>query len=413
MSELINNALLGKRKALEQLYGGNSKKVYFVANCLLDDEKHANEATVKAFESAFASMGTENIKTEKDFSDLVVKKVSLLCRKELSKNNAKAFKVPDNRNFMITGTVESDCNVTELSRRVFEKFSAFQKFIYILNNFTKIGNKAIASILKTDIKTVEAAISAESSNIERISHGSLSVLEMKEVFEKLENTALVSETAEKSIKNKIFDISAPFEKKRRKKSIIITSIVLAVCIIVTGVIVYAINHEPFEGIYLAEIEVEDYGTIKLELDSNVAPITVENFVDLAESGFYDGLTFHRIMSGFMIQGGDPDGNGTGGSDTEIYGEFAENGFENNLSHKRGVISMARSNDPNSASSQFFIVHKDNQASLDGKYAAFGWVTSGMDVVDAICADAKPTDSNGTIPADKQPIIKSVKITGKR
>ena len=236
---------------------------------------------------------------------------------------------------------------------------------------------------------------------------------MKEVFEKLENTALVSETAEKSIKNNIFDISAPFEKKRRKKSIIITSIVLAVCIIVTGVIVYAINHEPFEGIYLAEIEVEDYGTIKLELDSNVAPITVENFVDLAESGFYDGLTFHRIMSGFMIQGGDPDGNGTGGSDTEIYGEFAENGFENNLSHKRGVISMARSNDPNSASSQFFIVHKDNQASLDGKYAAFGWVTSGMDVVDAICADAKPTDSNGTIPADKQPIIKSVKITGKR
>ena len=130
---------------------------------------------------------------------------------------------------------------------------------------------------------------------------------------------------------------------------------------------------------------------------------------LAESGFYDGLTFHRIMEGFMIQGGDPKGNGTGGSDENIVGEFSANGFtQNTLSHKRGVISMARSNDMNSASSQFFIVHKDSTF-LDGQYAAFGEVTDGMDVVDKIATDAKPVDGNGTIPSSKQPVINSVTI----
>ena len=111
---------------------------------------------------------------------------------------------------------------------------------------------------------------------------------------------------------------------------------------------------------------------------------MENFVSLVKDGFYDGLTFHRVVNGFMIQGGDPNGNGTGGSDKTIKGEFAENGVENNLSHNRGVISMARSNNPDSASSQFFIMHQDNDY-LDGKYAAFGKVTDGMDVVDAIAS----------------------------
>ena len=163
-----------------------------------------------------------------------------------------------------------------------------------------------------------------------------------------------------------------------------------------------------EGIYYADIVIKDYGIISLELDADVAPITVKNFVDLANSGFYDGLTFHRIMEGFMIQGGDPMGNGMGGSDKDIKGEFAANGIENNISHIRGVISMARASDPNSASSQFFIVHQDSQF-LDGQYAAFGRVTSGMEVVDAICAEAQPTDNNGTIPAEHQPIIEDVII----
>ena len=142
-----------------------------------------------------------------------------------------------------------------------------------------------------------------------------------------------------------------------------------------------------------EMGVKNYGEITLELYHDVAPKTVENFVTLASDGFYNGLTFHRIVSGFMIQGGDPDGNGSGGSDKNIPGEFALNGFENNLSHERGVISMARANDPNSASSQFFICHGDAQT-LDGSYAAFGKVVEGMETVDAIASVNTVYDSYG-------------------
>ena len=162
------------------------------------------------------------------------------------------------------------------------------------------------------------------------------------------------------------------------------------------------------GKYTAVIDIADYGAITLELDGDSAPLTVANFVKLAKDGFYDGLTFHRIMDGFMMQGGDPNGNGTGGSDETIPGEFSANGYDNPISHTRGTISMARAQDPNSASSQFFICQADSTF-LDGNYAAFGRVTDGMDVVDAICADAQPTDDNGTIPPEAQPVINSVTI----
>lgn len=162
------------------------------------------------------------------------------------------------------------------------------------------------------------------------------------------------------------------------------------------------------GKYTAVIDIADYGAITLELDGDSAPLTVANFVKLAKDGFYDGLTFHRIMDGFMMQGGDPKGNGTGGSEETIPGEFSANGYDNPISHTRGAISMARTSDPDSASSQFFICQADSTF-LDGSYAAFGRVTDGMDVVDAICADAQPTDDNGTIPPEAQPVINSVTI----
>ncbi len=189
-----------------------------------------------------------------------------------------------------------------------------------------------------------------------------------------------------------------------------------------------------EDLVKAEIVIKNYGTIKLDLYADEAPKTVANFVKLAKEGFYDGLTFHRIMQGFMMQGGDPDGNGTGGSDEDIEGEFAANGHKNSISHIRGTISMARSGSGyeqylsmgykmsdipaegqtdikrafNSASSQFFICDADSTF-LDGSYAAFGRVTDGMDIVDKVCADAKPTDNNGTIPASEQPVIETIKI----
>lgn len=162
------------------------------------------------------------------------------------------------------------------------------------------------------------------------------------------------------------------------------------------------------GIHHAEIVIKDFGTVKVELDGDTAPITVQNFMDLANAGFYDGLTFHRIMEGFMIQGGDPNGDGTGGSDKTIKGEFSANGVNNDISHKKGVISMARAQDPDSASSQFFIVQEDSEF-LDGQYAAFGHVTEGMEFVDIIAKEAKPVDDNGTIPKEEQPVIETIRI----
>ena len=163
------------------------------------------------------------------------------------------------------------------------------------------------------------------------------------------------------------------------------------------------------GVHHARIEVEGYGTIEVTLNANVAPITVSNFCHLAEDGFYDGLTFHRVVPGFMIQGGDPSGDGTGGSEKTITGEFASNGVENSIPHTRGTISMARASDPDSASSQFFIM-QETTPSLDGEYAAFGTVTSGMEAVDAICEKVPVADEqNGYVAPEDQPVISSVEI----
>lgn len=189
-----------------------------------------------------------------------------------------------------------------------------------------------------------------------------------------------------------------------------------------------------------EMCVEDYGRLVILLDATTAPVTVANFISLVEEGFYDGLTFHRIIKDFMIQGGDPDANGMGGNKDEngkeinIKGEFSSNGHENDISHKYGVISMARSNEPDSASSQFFICNADASSSLDGNYAAFGYVVEGMSVIDEITKDVFPkTDyyeyyeqymqtgntayyyywnqlGNGTLSnKDDQPVIKYIKV----
>lgn len=171
------------------------------------------------------------------------------------------------------------------------------------------------------------------------------------------------------------------------------------------------NSKLLSGKHYVEMVVKDYGVIELELDADTAPITVTNFINLVNDKFYDGLTFHRIMDGFMVQGGDPEGTGYGGSDKTIKGEFAANGIENNISHVRGVISMARSgNSYNSASSQFFIMHQDN-AELDGQYAAFGRVISGIEVVDKL-VKVKVEDDNGTVLKENQPVIESIRVIQK-
>lgn len=155
------------------------------------------------------------------------------------------------------------------------------------------------------------------------------------------------------------------------------------------------------------ITVQGYGDVYAELYPEYAPITVENFLKLVDQHFYDGLTFHRIIYGFMIQGGDPLGNGTGGSPDKIKGEFSANGVENPLNHERGILSMARSQNMDSASSQFFIMH-DEAPHLDGSYAAFGQVKAGMWIVDRICQETPVQDNNGTVAKEDQPVIESIR-----
>ena len=155
---------------------------------------------------------------------------------------------------------------------------------------------------------------------------------------------------------------------------------------------------------MVEITMENGKIIRIELDASAAPLTVENFEKLVKEGFYDGLTFHRIIPGFMIQGGDPDGNGMGGPGYGIKGEFASNGWDNSIKHTRGVISMARSMMPNSAGSQFFIMHKD-APHLDGDYAAFGKVVEGIEVVDEIAGVKTDRNDRPTAPV----VMKTVRI----
>ena len=163
------------------------------------------------------------------------------------------------------------------------------------------------------------------------------------------------------------------------------------------------------GTHYVAIDVAGHGTITAELYADTAPITVENFMHLVDEKFYDGLTFHRIIAGFMMQGGCPLGTGTGGADKDIKGEFSQNGIPNAIKHEKGVLSMARSALPNSASSQFFIMHQAAPY-LDGSYAAFGRVTEGLDVVDAVCENAVGGDGNGVLPKANQPVIRSIRCT---
>lgn len=189
-----------------------------------------------------------------------------------------------------------------------------------------------------------------------------------------------------------------------KKSILVV-IAILLFIIIYGYLTGkndSSTDEYLSGKYNIEIKIKDYGTIDATLDADVAPITVTNFVDLVKSGYYTGLKFHRIIDGFMMQGG------AGNSRNTIKGEFSSNGITNNISHVRGTISMARSSDPDSASTQFFIVQSDSTY-LDGNYAAFGTVTNGMDVVDKVCKNVDVEDNNGTVALENQPVIEYIKV----
>lgn len=168
------------------------------------------------------------------------------------------------------------------------------------------------------------------------------------------------------------------------------------------------KEEKLYGTHTAIMTIKDFGEVKLELYGDIAPVTVANFVKLINNGFYNGLTFHRVIEGYVLQGGDPNGDGTGNSATRIYGEFKSNGFENNLSHTKGVLSMARARDYNSATCQFFIMLGD-ETRLDVEYAAFGKVIEGMDIIEGVVKKVLTTDKNEKIAPANQPIIEKIEM----
>lgn len=439
MQDLMERVKKRKRQAWIELYEKNCKEAKFAAAALLLESDAADTVVVQAFQNTWKNLLDGSIQTEDEFRKQLLEHISVCCRKKVTKKGQKSIPIPPNKNFRVTQEQIQLINSEnpELDSILYSLPLA-GRFVFVLHQIMGFSQKEIALAIGIPEKTVGLALDAGQQNIERIlasvsqtsgdySRNAADILDEAILNGKQE--AKLSEPQEKEILESIEKITAPFEKKQKKKIILGTSAVILLAAILGAVLWFAgkgrSDKEPADSpdttevleegtdnqdvSYSAEIAIQDYGTIKVALDKEAAPQTVENFVSLAKSGFYDGLTFHRIIDGFMMQGGDPNGDGTGGSDQTIPGEFTENGFENNLSHTRGAISMARSADYNSASSQFFIVHQDS-TNLDGQYAVFGYVTEGMDIVDAICSSAEPTDDNGTIPVEQQPVITSIRIT---
>lgn len=373
---LIENALLGDRKSLEALYEMNKQRVYSIAY-YLTDQATAENITIKAFKQAYESMEALKVKDENQFKKLVINKTVSLCKKNiLNKNN----------------------DSLDIHKKILSE--ELVKFINVLEEFAEYDFYDFVNTLKTDKKT------------------------LKEVLDKItkDNTLTLKDVTprvERGVNGVIVDIVIPLENKKKKKMTIMASIIGVVAVLIIAIVCivtpsdndYKDKQETslnMNSTYYADIDIKDYGLITIKLDQHNAPVTVENFIELANKDFYDGLTFHRIIEGFMMQGGDPNGDSTGDSGKDIIGEFKLNGYDNQLSHVRGTVSMARGEDYDSGSCQFFIVHEDS-TSLDKQYAAFGSVISGMDVVDKVCEDAEPIDGNGLIAKDEQPVITSITI----
>lgn len=438
MDTIIKNAIKGVRKDLEALYSNNVKDIFYRTNLLLGSEDKTNNTLKRAFKDTLSQLN--KMESEADFASAMQQKALTFAKRQVLSDSADAFTkqksiISADDLTLSTSDIEAENIITQLP--------PLQRFVYVLKNICKMPEDDIASFLQVGKNVVQEVSENENDNLNCIlkACGLLDKFNVKSLSEALQNnqnmSMLLSGGPDLS---KIIDpLAKPFEEqqaKSRKKALKIGGTLLGIAVVASIALISAVAikkhkaEEPSESSvfstasdssgeqlaalatitpsHYASIDVKDYGTITVALDASIAPKTVENFVTLANEGFYDGLTFHRIMDGFMMQGGDPEGTGGGGSDKNIVGEFEANDFVNPISHTRGVISMARAKDYNSASSQFFIVQSDSTF-LDGNYAGFGCVTEGIEIVDKICADAKPTDDNGTIPASAQPVINSIKI----
>lgn len=421
MSTMIENAIKGQRSAMQYLYENNKQKVYYLAKSLLSDEAQAAEAVTWVFREMWMRMALEKIAAEEDFSREAVRKAVSYCKRKVTNQNAKAFRVPQNKNFLLTPGSDLAGREEPVTEVVLGQFTELQRFILVLRVSGKYSQEEMAQLFRLDQKIIGIALEAEKINVEKIlqaaeSKEAGSHAELVDLLVKKVSDVKVPAKADEQAAVVIDGIAGPLEQKKRRQTILAGVVAAAVCLgVILGVVIVALTGKKDEtaGVedgltYYADIEIQDYGTITIQLNREEAPITTANFISLAESGFYDGLTFHRIIENFMMQGGDPKGDGTGGSGNKIVGEFSSNGYDNDLTHTRGAVSMARAEDPDSASSQFFIVHEDSPH-LNGDYAVFGYVTDGMEVVDEICESAVPIDKNGTIPAEDQPVITAITV----
>lgn len=390
MEKIIKEAKNGNREAVLHLYEKNKKRIYFICDFLMENEEQTDFVFEDVFEQVWKNLAQKNIQSEEEFKDLCIHIAIKLCKNKYFISNPHQLKEqkPDIKETIEIKEMESNLDFNKIcsSLQSLNKETRFVLKSYLCSDFSC---RQLKETLNVDEMIIEDYIQYCFQTIDECT-------QFKSVILKQEKEPFQS-TNQKCIET----IEALTKKESGFKKIFIVPILL-VCLIAS----YFVLKD--DSVYYADINIKDYGQIVVQLDSKQAPETVDNFVSLAQSGFYDGLTFHRIMDGFMMQGGDPNGDGTGGSSQTIKGEFSANGVDNEISHIRGTISMARSSDYNSASSQFFIVQSDSTF-LDGQYAAFGTVLSGMDIVDEICEKANPVDDNGSIEKSEQPVIESIQI----
>lgn len=441
--KLIAKAALGDKKSLDFICEKYGKYVYFFCTTVISDNKKAENAFKKSFKAIFSAI-SKNPNTD-NLDEIVKSETAKVCKSAIFDENNHENGAAKMQPFGDKDKIPSASAITAEQKNLFvnalKSINANQRIVILLNLLCDYNTKKIADILKISEDKVQNSLEYGRENIKKQLRTSDSKFTKRDIIFLMTASAnIVKEAAAQAkipdsvdsfLDEIVLSLAKPQKSDKKKAWIVISAVaVFLVAVIVVFVITSnksngsagatndsasasnvsaTIGESQAKGTHHAEINIKDYGVIKVELNGDVAPITVANFINLANSHFYDGLTFHRIIDGFMMQGGDPLGNGTGGSDNTIKGEFSQNGVENNLSHTRGAISMARSTDMDSASSQFFIVQSDSTY-LDGQYACFGYVTDGMDIVDEICKNAVTTDSNGSVSAENQPVINSITIT---
>lgn len=441
--KLIAKSALGDKKSLDFICEKYGKYVYFFCTTVISDNKKAENAFKKSFKAIFSAI-SKNPNTD-NLDEIVKSETAKVCKSAIFDENNHENGAAKMQPFGDKDKIPSASAITAEQKNIFvnalKSINANQRIVVLLNLLCDYNTKKIADILKISEDKVQNSLEYGRENIKKQLRTSDSKFTKRDIIflmtasanivKEAAAQAKISDSVDSFLDEIVLSLAKPQKSDKKKAWIVISAVaVFLVAVIVVFVITSnksngsagatndsasasnvsaTIGESQAKGTHHAEIDIKYYGVIKVELNGDVAPITVANFINLANSHFYDGLTFHRIIDGFMMQGGDPLGNGTGGSENTIKGEFSQNGVENNLSHTRGAISMARSTDMDSASSQFFIVQSDSTY-LDGQYACFGYVTDGMDIVDEICKNAVTTDSNGSVSAENQPVINSITIT---